>query len=196
MAQTRVRTRGKHDVVQLLLDQHVEIRKCLAEVSDSRGEPRRHAFQRLGRLMAAHETAEEMVLHPRARASIPGGPGIIADRLREEREAKELMASLDAMNPDDPEFDTQFALLQQMVLDHASQEEREEFPAVRQYHSEEQLRAMAMLVRAAEAVAPTHAHPGMESATANLLVGPAIAVADRVRDAITAAMSRGHADES
>lgn len=43
---------------------------------------------------------------------------------------------------------------------------------------------MAKAVRAAEAVAPTHPHQGVESPTKNVAVGPVAAVADRVRDAI------------
>jgi hypothetical protein len=48
---------------------------------------------------------------------------------------------------------------------------------------------MAAAVKTAEATAPTHPHPGTESATKNMLVGPAAAIADRVRDAIRDARS-------
>ncbi|MEQ4299909.1 hypothetical protein ABNF97_00730 [Plantactinospora sp. B6F1] len=44
--------------------------------------------------------------------------------------------------------------------------------------------ALAAAVRAAEAVAPTRPHPGVESATANLLLGPPVAVVAAVRNAI------------
>ncbi|TDD20689.1 hemerythrin domain-containing protein, partial [Actinomadura sp. KC06] len=42
----------------------------------------------------------------------------------------------------------------------------------------------AAAVRAAEATAPTHPHPGTESATKNMLAGPMVAMVDRVRDLI------------
>ena len=44
--------------------------------------------------------------------------------------------------------------------------------------------ALAAAVRAAEALAPTRPHPGTESATANLALGPPLAVVDRARDLI------------
>jgi hypothetical protein len=46
---------------------------------------------------------------------------------------------------------------------------------------------MAAAVRAAEAIAPTHPHPGTESATKNMLAGPLLAMSDRVRDLIRTA---------
>ncbi len=72
-----------------------------------------------------------------------------------------------------------------MVASHAQLEEREIFPRLRESHSREELERMAKGVQAAEAVAPTHPHPrGPESAVGNVVVGPFVAVADRVRDAI------------
>jgi hypothetical protein len=74
------------------------------------------------------------------------------------------------------------------VLTHARSEERYEFERLRDQFSDAQRRALAAAVRAAEATAPTHPHPGTESATENLLAGPPLAVADRVRDLIRQAM--------
>lgn len=41
---------------------------------------------------------------------------------------------------------------------------------------------------AVEAMAPTHPHPGSESAAKNLTLGPFAAVIDRTRDAVRKAM--------
>ncbi|MEV7141950.1 hemerythrin domain-containing protein, partial [Streptomyces tauricus] len=53
------------------------------------------------------------------------------------------------------------------------------------------LAALAKAVKAAEAMAPTRPHPGVESATANLAAGPVAALIDRTRDAIRKATSSG-----
>jgi hypothetical protein len=45
-------------------------------------------------------------------------------------------------------------------------------------------------VKAAEAVAPTRPHPGVESAKANLAVGPVVAAFDRIRDLARDALRR------
>jgi hypothetical protein len=44
---------------------------------------------------------------------------------------------------------------------------------------------MRRAVEVAEATAPTHPHPGVESAPANMLAGPFASMLDRARDMIT-----------
>jgi hypothetical protein len=51
-------------------------------------------------------------------------------------------------------------------------EEREEFPRLRSSLSPVQLEAMGVTVRVAEAMAPTHPHPEVNSLAANLMAGP------------------------
>jgi hemerythrin superfamily protein len=181
-------TQATDDVIDLLLRQHAQIRDLFALVESSSGDERRDAFEQLVRLLSVHETAEEEIVHPTARRTLPGGEGIVDDRLKEEREAKELLSELDGMDPEDPRFLRMLDKLRLDVLTHARSEERYEFERLRDQFSDAQRRALAAAVRAAEATAPTHPHPGTESATKNLLVGPPLAVADRVRDLIRQAM--------
>jgi hypothetical protein len=47
---------------------------------------------------------------------------------------------------------------------------------------------MAAAVRAAEAIAPTRPHPGIESAKENFAVGPFASMLDRARDALESAV--------
>jgi hypothetical protein len=49
---------------------------------------------------------------------------------------------------------------------------------------------MGRTVRAAEAVAPTRPHPGLQGATAHVLLGPPVAIMDRTRDAIRKTLGR------
>ena len=56
------------DVVRFLKDQHNLIKDMFEEVfSASSDDARGKAFTELRQLLAVHETAEEMVVHPRAR---------------------------------------------------------------------------------------------------------------------------------
>ncbi|MWA04124.1 hemerythrin domain-containing protein [Actinomadura sp. LD22] len=156
----------------------------------SDGRERTDAFRQLVRLLAIHETAEEEIIHPVARR-LPGGDGIVDDRLAEEREAKELLSELDGMDTDDPRFLKSIDRLRMDVLSHARAEERYEFDRLKDQFSPTQLKGFAAAVRAAQATAPTHPHPGVESATKNMLAGPVAAVADRVRDMIRNARDKG-----
>ncbi len=180
------------DVVELLLDQHTQIRDLFAEVKSSTGKARQDAFARLVRLLAVHETAEEQIVHPLARQVVEGGGEIVDDRLAEEREAKELLSRLESLGPDHEDFPALLEQLRQAVLAHAVHEETYEFRYLRSKCSPERLRSLASMVRVAERTAPTHPHPGVESATANLVAGPPLAIYDRVKDAVQQALASRH----
>ena len=62
------------------------------------------------------------------------------------------------------------------------------FPLLERTVDEEQLRRMTSALKVAEGVAPTHPHKAApESAVGNMVVGPFVAIVDRVRDAIRSA---------
>jgi hemerythrin superfamily protein len=176
------------DVVELLLDQHNQIKALFRQLAAERGKKtkkKQELFEDLVRLLAVHETAEEIVVHPTARTEIPGGEKIVAGRLHEEDEAKHALASLHDMGVDHPDFDGKLEELSEAVVAHATHEEKDEFPQLRKKLSADRLRQMAGAVRTAEATAPTRPHPAAgESAITNLLAGPPMAVFDRVQDAV------------
>ena len=177
--------RRQRDVVDLLLGQHKEIQRLFGKLAKARGTQKRQAFEDLVRLLAVHETAEEELVHPLARTKIPNGKRVIDARLKEEDSAKRTLAELYDLGVDHPDFDARLAALATEVLEHAAKEERLEFPQLRDRLDEPERRRMALMVQAAEAVAPTRPHPEVgESVTANLLAGPALAIFDRARDAV------------
>ncbi|WP_326643631.1 hemerythrin domain-containing protein [Nonomuraea fuscirosea] len=190
MTRTAPETMDETDVIDLLQTQHGMIRNLFDEVEQAPADERGEAFTRLVRLLAVHETAEEEIVHPFARHAIDGGDGVVDDRLAEENEAKELLSRMDEAGPDAPDFMPNLLMLRAAVEAHARSEERYEFAQLRAHTSEAQRRSMAAGVKAAEAMAPTHPHPGTESATKNLLVGTPIAMMDRVRDTIRKAMGK------
>ncbi|MFJ4539859.1 hemerythrin domain-containing protein [Streptomyces tibetensis] len=178
------------DVVTLLMQQHNHIRDLFAEVENAAPDDRAETFRRLVRLLAVHETAEEEVVHPAARRLFPDGAQVVDDRLEEERAAKEKLSRLDDMNPEDAGFMPALRELRADVLQHAASEEQYEFPRVRENADGQQLARMATAVRAAEAMAPTRPHPGVETAAENIAVGPMAALVDRTRDAVRKAMGK------
>ncbi|MCW2947400.1 MAG: hypothetical protein JWR24_4117 [Actinoallomurus sp.] len=185
----RPETMPQSDAVELLLRQHQEIRRLFQEVGESPGDQRTEAFERLCRFLAVHETAEEEVVHPLARRSIQDGDRVVEALLQEENEEKRMLQALEKMGPAAPGFDALFAEFRTAVLEHAEHEEREEFPGLRE-RSGAELRGLAAAIKAAEAAAPTHPHPGVESATRNVLIGSFAAIADRTRDVVRKAMGR------
>lgn len=175
------------DVVRLLLEQHARIRDLFSRVKEAHGEHRQEVFDELRALLAVHETAEEMVLRP---VSADAAGASVADaRNQEEAEANQVLADLEKLDVSSPEFDTMFAAFERMVDDHADAEEREEFPHVVRSCDETQRHGMGTLLKAAEAVAPTHPHPSTAGSTlAQYAAGPFASLIDRTRDTIRSAM--------
>lgn len=179
------------DVVQLLTSQHQRIKAMFQAVTDAPdASTKQTLFNDLRTLLAAHETAEELITHPRARMA-EGGNAIVDARLGEEHAAKQTLARLDRTSVGDPDFDVTFDRLRADVLAHAEAEEREEFPLLQRANDPAMLARMATAVRAVEAVAPTRPHPSAgESMIVNAMVGPIASIVDRTRDAVEQVLRR------
>ncbi|WP_428966154.1 hemerythrin domain-containing protein [Micromonospora fluostatini] len=175
----------KQDVLDLLTEQHMQIKALFGQIARAEGTRKRDLFQDLVRLLAVHESAEEIVVHPSARRRIDRGDTVTETLRHEEDEAKHELAALYDLGTDHPDFDQRLARLADAVVAHATREETEEFPALRGSLTAAELGRMAGALRAAEATAPTRPHPHTgESARANLVAGPPLAVFDRIRDAV------------
>ena len=177
------------DVVKFLKGQHDLIKDMFDEVlSASEPKAREKAFVELRQLLAVHETAEEMVVHPRARHEIADGDFIVDARLQEEHEAKVQLSKLEGMDIDSKDFIDELTKFRDAVIEHAEHEENEEFAKLQNKLDSDDLGRMAKAVQAAEAIAPTRPHAGVESAKANFALGPFASMLDRARDAIGAAL--------
>jgi hemerythrin superfamily protein len=177
------------EVVAFLKAQHNLIEDMFEEVlhaSDPKA--REKPFIELRQLLAVHETAEEMVVHPRVRREADSGDGIVDARLQEEHEAKELLSQIEKLDITSQQFIDEVTKLRDAVLDHARHEEDEEFPVLEREVDDDDLKRMGTAVRAAEAIAPTRPHPGVESAKLNFAVGPFASMLDRARDLIQQAI--------
>lgn len=175
---------AQFDAVRFLRVQHDLVRQLFATVANGNGEQRRESFNQLVRLLAVHETAEEMVVYPSIRQA-ENGEKVATARLAEEDKAKKTLSDLETLEPTTSEFLTRFTTFRAAVEAHADSEEREVFPLLQACNDEQQLRRMTAALKVAEAMAPTHPHKNAPtSAVGNALVGPFVAIVDRVRDAI------------
>lgn len=172
------------DVLDFLTGQHEQIKSLFSKTLDNAGPDREQAFMELRRLLAVHEAVEEEIVHPRAKRKLANGDGVVKARLKEEREAKTVLGELEKLDVDSKEFEDQLTELRDAVLDHAEREEHDEFAPLKENLTGEELERMGRAAKLAELIVPTRPHPGVESQSANLLVGPFAAMLDRVRDAL------------
>jgi hypothetical protein len=80
------------DMVDFLVSQHQQIKALFAETLAASGTARSKAFVEVRRLLAAHETAEEEIVHPRAKCKISDGATVVDERLHEEHQLAEAVA--------------------------------------------------------------------------------------------------------
>jgi hemerythrin superfamily protein len=177
------------EVIAFLKAQHNFIEDMFDEVLHaSDPEAREKPFIELRQLLAVHETAEEMVVHPRVRRAVDAGDGIVDVLLKEEHDSKERLSSIENLDITSQQFIDELTKLRDAVLAHAEHEELEEFPELQREVDADGLKRMTVAVRAAEAIAPTRPHPGVESAKLNFAVGPFASMLDRARDVIQQAI--------
>jgi len=181
MAATNSSTR--RDVVTRVRRQHDTIRRLFDDVEAASPARRAEAFQPLVRLLAVHETAEEMVVYPALLLAGSEARAVVRARRIEEDQAKKDLAELEGLDAGSRGFLAQLRAFRVEVEAHAEAEEAEVLPLLDEHRAAHELRLMDLWFVTAETVAPTHAHRfAPESATGNLLLGPAVALVDRVRD--------------
>jgi hypothetical protein len=155
MAETAIQS--PTDVVDFLVSQHEQIKTLFAETLAASAKDREKAFVELRRLLAVHETVEEEIVHPRAKRKIANGQAVVKQRLDEEHEAKTMLQKLEKLDVDSPEFTRLLTELREAVLDHAEQEEIDEFSRLAGELSSQELETMGRAAKLAEAIAPTRA---------------------------------------
>jgi hypothetical protein len=178
-------------VLDVLFEQHGRIRELLAEVRSSGGEARGGAFDELRETLAAHETAEEIVLRPVSVQIMSRDAA--ADRNHEERRIVEQLAELEQLDVlDGPGWDELFGPFEQAVVEHLSKEESDEFPVIQAEVDDVELDRMAHWITRAAELGPTHAHPLTAGhPTVERLAMPFSALADKVRDLFESTRDEG-----
>jgi hemerythrin superfamily protein len=173
------------DVIAFLKAQHNLIEDMFDQVLHATDpKAREEPFVHLRQLLAVHETAEEMVVHPRVRREVDAIDSIVDARLEEEHEAKELLSGIEKLDITSQQFIDELTTLRDAVMDHAQHEENYEFPKLQRELDADERTRLTAAVRAAEAIAPTRPHAGVESPMLNFAVGPFASMVDRFRDLI------------
>lgn len=131
-----------------------------------------------------HEAVEEMYFWPAVRDRVPDGERLASTATAQEQEGKEVLDRLDKLDADDPEFEQLVAAFIQAGREHISFEETQVWPLLRAALTAEQADELGDKLQAAKKTAPTRPHPHTPGSPGVLkTAGPAVAAADRARDA-------------
>src|SRR3954447_2211282 len=176
------------DAISMLKDDHKNVERLFKRY-ESAGDrayvQKRDIVDRIIEELAAHAAIEEQVFYPVTRATVPDTEDIALESLEEHQIVKSVLNELDSMSPEDERFDAKVTVLIENVRHHVEEEETELFPKVRDELGRSALRELGEALDAAKALAPTHPHPtSPDTPPANLIVGAAAGVADKVSDAV------------
>jgi hemerythrin-like domain-containing protein len=129
-------TRARSDAVSMLMEDHKKVQKLFRDFEKAHDADDSEACQQIVQRACAelevHTTLEEELFYPAAREALGEEDEELIDEAEvEHQSAKELIAQLGAMVPDDQKYAATFTVLAEYVKHHIKEEERELFPKVK-----------------------------------------------------------------
>lgn len=130
---TRDKTgRADNDAIAMLTDDHKNVKALFKEFrslkEDGAGEDEKAAVvKQICDALTVHAAIEEEIFYPAVRAAIDDAD-LMDEALVEHAGAKELIAELRDMTPDEPLYDAKVTVLGEQIDHHVKEEEGEIFP--------------------------------------------------------------------
>jgi hemerythrin superfamily protein len=171
------------NAIEMLKTDHRHVESLFEQyLSQSRADALRDIVEQL----SIHAAIEEQYLYPKIRDVVPNGSQLADEGVEEHQAVKELLSEIDSARDEDAGVRAKVMQLKQNVEHHVSEEESEMFPKLEAHCSAQDLTDLGSKLESAKSLAPTHPHPhAPERPPGNKVAGPAAAVVDRVRDAIS-----------
>ncbi len=177
------------DSITLLKADHKTVEqlfKRFEKAGDQAYREKREIVDRMIEELSKHAAIEEQLFYPVVRATVPKTEAITLESLEEHHIVKWVLSELDGMSPENERFDAKVTVLIENVRHHVKEEEGELFPKVRDALGRSALNDLGDAMAKAKKSAPTHPHPRAgDEPPANVLVGAAAGVADRVGDTMS-----------
>jgi Hemerythrin HHE cation binding domain len=182
---------GTWSVLERQKRDHVTLDRLLHRVDNTVGDEQEDVLQRIYRLVFSHAFAEEAVLWPALRRSVPNGEELTTQVEREHQEITETVAELERTDRGDPArpglLQRTLELLRQDVRD----EEDDLLPRLQQALDPQQLRRLGMTWELVRRTAPTRTHPIVaRRPPGNVLAALPLSAIDRARDSLDRASRR------
>ena len=135
-AQKSAATRAK-DAITLLKADHKEVKQCFKDYQklvdkDADGSERQPLAEKICAMLTVHATIEEEIFYPAAREVLSEDDLDLVDEAAvEHASAKDLIAQIQSMSPDDDLYDAKVTVLGEYIDHHVAEEQDELFPKVK-----------------------------------------------------------------
>ena len=177
----------EQDVIDILTTDHHEVLDLIQQIKRSSvAADRRDMADTVISELVQHSVAEEMYVYPAMRKHLANGDEAVQHDVAEHKELEATMKELEGVDAGSSQFVGLIAQLEDILRDHVSDEENEQFPELRASIPRQELVEMADKVNTAKKVAPTRPHPAApNNQVFHKLVGPGVGLVDRLRDALS-----------
>jgi hemerythrin superfamily protein len=174
------------DAVTLLTADHAKVKKLFKEFADLKeedgsAEDKSTLVAQICNELKVHTQIEEEIFYPAVRRAIDDGD-LMDEALVEHAGAKELIAQLEDMSPDDELYDAKVTVLGDQIQHHVKEEEGEMFPKAKKAKVDGEALGVQMTERKAELMAATESDeqaPKVKTRAAKNSTGNAKAPASR-----------------
>jgi hemerythrin superfamily protein len=182
---------GRGSVLVRQRRDHVDLDHLLDRCAATDGDEQLAVLNRIYRLVFPHAFAEEAVLWPALRRSVPDGEALTLRVEQEHQEINELVTRLERARPGDPGRE---ALLDE-VVDLLRQDVRDEedllLPRLQEHLDDAGLQRLGRSWELVRRIAPTRPHPVVSRRPpGNVLSALPLSLVDRTRDALDGAGRR------
>ena len=123
-----------NNAIELLTDDHEKVKGLFSEFEaiagdDSNLEEKAVLVQQICQELIVHMAIEEEIFYPAARSAIDDDD-LLDEAVVEHSSAKDLIEQLEAMTPDDDQYDAKVKVLKEYIEHHVKEEEEEMFPKI------------------------------------------------------------------
>jgi hemerythrin superfamily protein len=123
-----------NDAIELLLDDHKQVRQLIKQYEKIHEKAAADEKQELAEQICSefllHADIEEQFFYPAAREALEE-EDLIDEAEVEHASARDLVAQIQSMQPDDPMYDAKVKVLGEYIEHHVEEEEKEMFPKVK-----------------------------------------------------------------
>lgn len=125
----------KHDAVDLLDADHIAVKKLFTAYkklcdANAPAEEKREIAEKICQELTVHAQIEEEIFYPQVREAINDDP-LLDEAEVEHGTAKDLIAQISAMDPEDDLYDARVTVLGEYIDHHVKEEREEMFPKAR-----------------------------------------------------------------
>ena len=166
------------NVITLLTNDHRTVEALLERYRSATNEAKRPLLDEITRELTKHMDAEESVLYPLLRTSIPRGEELMAEAVEEHKKAKGLLAELQSTEAGSFDMDSRVATLRGAIQHHVREEEKSLEDAL--------LEELGDQIEDAKRAAPEMPPGSAEKDSPGVSMGGvATAATDRLKNAVT-----------